>query len=44
MRSMKMKANEFDQVAQTLIEQEQIRSVWIESKTKPARGYQITPE
>ncbi|WP_372718057.1 DUF3987 domain-containing protein [Novipirellula sp.] len=41
MRTMKMKANDFDQVVQTLVQQEQIKAVWIESKTKPAQGYQI---
>ncbi len=42
MRTMKMKSNEFDQVVDTLVQQEQIKLVWIESKTKPAKGYQIT--
>jgi len=42
MRTMKMKSNEFDQVVDTLIQQEQIKLIWIESKTKPAKGYQIT--
>ncbi|MBB3205422.1 hypothetical protein FHS27_001222 [Rhodopirellula rubra] len=42
MRAMKMKSNEFDQVVDTLVQQEQIKPVWIESKTKPGKGYQIT--
>lgn len=41
MRTMKLKANDFDQVVQTLIQQEQITPVLIESKTKPAQGYQL---
>jgi hypothetical protein len=41
MRSMTLKANEFDQVVQTLLQQEEIEPVTIATKTKPAHGYRL---
>ncbi|TWU62287.1 bifunctional DNA primase/polymerase [Crateriforma conspicua] len=41
MRSMTLKANDFDQVVQTLIQQEEIEPVTITTKTKPAGGYRL---
>jgi hypothetical protein len=41
MRSMTLKATDFDQVVQTLVMQEEIETVSIETKTKPAHGYRL---
>ncbi|HBJ35634.1 MAG TPA: hypothetical protein DDZ51_12995, partial [Planctomycetaceae bacterium] len=41
MRSMTLKANDFDQVIQTLLQQEEIERVSIQTKTKPAQGYRL---
>ncbi|WP_413431543.1 DUF3987 domain-containing protein [Crateriforma spongiae] len=41
MRSMTLKAHDFDQVVQTLIQQEEIEPVTITTKTKPAGGYRL---
>ncbi|MBB3205089.1 hypothetical protein FHS27_000856 [Rhodopirellula rubra] len=41
MRSMTLKANDFDQVVQTLMQQEEIEPVTIATKTKPANGYRL---
>ena len=41
MRSMTLKANDFDQVISTLIQQEEIELVTIQTKTKPAQGYRL---
>jgi len=41
MRSMTLKASDFDQVVQTLVQQEEIELVTIETKTKPASGYRL---
>ena len=41
MRSMTLKANDFDQVIQTLIQQEEIELATVQTKTKSARGYRL---
>jgi len=41
MRSMTLKASEFDQVVQTLLQQEDIEPIMIATKTKPAAGYRL---
>ena len=44
MRSMTLKASEFDQVVMTLLQQEEIELVTLPTKTKSASGYRlITP-
>ncbi|WP_345319672.1 bifunctional DNA primase/polymerase [Novipirellula rosea] len=42
MRSMTLKASDFDQIVQTLMQQEDIEPVTIETRTKPASGYRLT--
>jgi len=41
MRSMTLKASDFDQVILTLLQQEEIETVTIQTKTKPAQGYRL---
>lgn len=41
MRSMTLKAHDFDQVILTLMQQEEIEPVTIQTKTKPAQGYRL---
>jgi hypothetical protein len=41
MRSMTVKANDFDQIILTLLQQEEIEPVTIHTKTKPAQGYRL---
>ena len=41
MRVLKNKAADFDQIVSTLLQQGEITTVCIESKTKPAQGYRL---
>ena len=41
MRAMRCKAADFDQIVSTLIQQGDIVSVEIPTKTKPAQGYRL---
>ncbi|WP_419187821.1 bifunctional DNA primase/polymerase [Stieleria bergensis] len=41
MRAMRLKSQEFDQVVLTLLQQDDIEAITIETKTRPAQGYRL---
>ena len=43
MRALKNKAADFDQIVLTLLQQDDIELVSVNTKTKPAQGYRLAP-
>ena len=44
LKYMKCKAAEFDQIVLTLVQQEEIEPLTIQTKTRPAMGYRVVEE